>query len=1166
MFNNTDLNRIVSILETQYSDSTITKNLVYLYSQHTLRKDGKSLKFWSNEISNDRFNDAINLLTTGIILFENKNNYYKVILKKSGEHFEWLGNILENSEKVPINYFSAVCYHLAGFPARAQGVLNNWVIDENESKILHSFLKNNYLDMQYQIVKSIFDLENSQNEEQLDGHYEKEIVINILRCLGIFASTLRWGEDKRMNLALSKLNDSAKVLIYSSDSHQWLLAKSISLITTYNNQISVRSYLQPFYDKIENDQKYILEAYIKYAFISNKALTWPSQVQGIEYILADKSFALCTPTGSGKTRVAELAILYSLITNKNKNPIVLYLVPSKALAAEVENTFKNIFSNINFNNLNITTMYGGNDWGVSDSLLTIDQANLIISTPEKGEAIIRFIGKEVYNKINCIIIDEAHGVAFNESNAIQGIVDKRDRSLHLEAFTSRLRSHDKDNNCKIIALSAVALNMGNQLASWVTKDDKAKPIEIRNRTTRQLVGRLLCYSTHDYKIEYNLLDGSLLTVEVDGREIAPYIDKPFDNLAKIFNFKINLTENQLMRLHTFWVAVNFAKIDTNGKYHPVLISLPQKPLDFAKTILEAFDYEWFIDELPNYFIRPQISSLLKLYEECLSVCADYFSTNSREYRLLQRGIALHHGKMPASMASRIIKLIEKNVINIVIATSTLSEGINLPFETVLIHNLYRGQTEVTTQEFINLIGRAGRPGLSTEGRCLVLLYDQPTMPQNIKSKKRYKVLIEYLNNQNQEQNIKPHSPIEKLLSEILKRWLDISNSENIDDFYNWLEVTAYDDSIENDEAVIALDTLDGLLISSIFEYETFNNSLNNVEENIKELWQNTFAKYVTEHDDELYQNMLIRRTHSIINSIYPDQDLRQSIYFTGLTPRDGKNLIKSLDSLKSILNLFIDYAKSTNKDRLKLLVILLEELQSIGTFRFNPPRISANNPWQKVLTWWLHFEGSKFRPNSGSESVWYNFGAKNFLYLANWGLGSVLGGILSENHLIDNWYDKWEETGLPWAVLWIKDLLTWGTLDPVIAFLLSEKICITRQEANKLATKYWDQFASDEIKDEYLQPKLFHDWLESINDKSESSFDFSFEDTFVVTLVNGTNLDYPDIMYVLPIESNKKILWYDPAGYIIATSIMPETWATTHHQKNEYRLIAKDEIVVLRRL
>jgi replicative superfamily II helicase len=86
---------------------------------------------------------------------------------------------------------------------------------------------------------------------------------------------------------------------------------------------------------------------------------------------------------------------------------------------------------------------------------------------------------------------------------------------------------------------------------------------------------------------------------------------------------------------------------------------------------------------------------------------------------LKKGIVVHYGNMPGLTARLLVEVINKKIIPIVLATSTLSEGINLPFETILIPTLIRNQELLTAREFSNLVGRAGRPGVATEGRALI---------------------------------------------------------------------------------------------------------------------------------------------------------------------------------------------------------------------------------------------------------------------------------------------------------------------------------------------------------------------------------------------------------------------------------------------------------------
>jgi len=50
---------------------------------------------------------------------------------------------------------------------------------------------------------------------------------------------------------------------------------------------------------------------------------WPAQAAGIERLRENSSFVLCTPTGSGKTTVATLAIVQNLFTDPVTDPFAL---------------------------------------------------------------------------------------------------------------------------------------------------------------------------------------------------------------------------------------------------------------------------------------------------------------------------------------------------------------------------------------------------------------------------------------------------------------------------------------------------------------------------------------------------------------------------------------------------------------------------------------------------------------------------------------------------------------------------------------------------------------------------------------------------------------------------------------------------------------------------
>lgn len=54
---------------------------------------------------------------------------------------------------------------------------------------------------------------------------------------------------------------------------------------------------------------------------------------------------------------------------------------------------------------------------------------------------------------------------------------------------------------------------------------------------------------------------------------------------------------------------------------------------------------------------------------------------------------------------------------VLIATSTMAAGVNLPARVVLVRDLTLGTDEIGAPDLLQMAGRAGRPGMETEGRC-----------------------------------------------------------------------------------------------------------------------------------------------------------------------------------------------------------------------------------------------------------------------------------------------------------------------------------------------------------------------------------------------------------------------------------------------------------------
>ncbi|WP_198009990.1 helicase-related protein [Legionella tunisiensis] len=90
----------------------------------------------------------------------------------------------------------------------------------------------------------------------------------------------------------------------------------------------------------------------------------------------------------------------------------------------------------------------------------------------------------------------------------------------------------------------------------------------------------------------------------------------------------------------------------------------------------------------------------------------------------KHGIFTHHNNTPHGIRLSVEHAMRKNLVRFVICTSTLAQGVNLPIRYLIITSVYQGMERIKIRDFHNLIGRAGRAGMHTEGS---ILFTDPTV-------------------------------------------------------------------------------------------------------------------------------------------------------------------------------------------------------------------------------------------------------------------------------------------------------------------------------------------------------------------------------------------------------------------------------------------------------
>ncbi|MEM2233799.1 MAG: DEAD/DEAH box helicase [Nitrososphaerota archaeon] len=83
--------------------------------------------------------------------------------------------------------------------------------------------------------------------------------------------------------------------------------------------------------------------------------------------------------------------------------------------------------------------------------------------------------------------------------------------------------------------------------------------------------------------------------------------------------------------------------------------------------------------------------------------------------LMLRGAAFHHAGLSAQQRRVVEEAFRERLLPVIVATPTLSAGVNLPARTVIVPDARRGQLEMSVMDYKQLVGRAGRPGYDEFG-------------------------------------------------------------------------------------------------------------------------------------------------------------------------------------------------------------------------------------------------------------------------------------------------------------------------------------------------------------------------------------------------------------------------------------------------------------------
>ncbi|CAH0390444.1 unnamed protein product [Bemisia tabaci] len=413
----------------------------------------------------------------------------------------------------------------------------------------------------------------------------------------------------------------------------------------------------------------------------------PFQKEAILCIDNNQSVLVSAHTSAGKTVVAEYAIAASLRDKQR----VIYTTPIKALSNQKYREFFEEFKDV----------------GLITGDVTINpSASCLIMTTEILRNML-YRGSEVMREVGWVIFDEIHYMRDKE----RGVVWEETIIL-------------LPDNVHNVFLSATIPN-ARQFVEWIAHLHK-QPCHVVYTDYRP--------TPLQHYLFPNGGDGIHLVVDESGKFRE-------DNFNSAMTVLANAGDNAKGGDHRAGRKGGPRNGQETNCYKIVKMIMERS---FAPVIVFSFskkDCEVYAMQMAKLDFNT--SDEKKLVDEVFNNAMDVLNDQDRKLPqvenvlpLLRRGIGIHHGGLLPILKETIEILFSEGLIKALFATETFAMGLNMPARTVLFtaSQKFDGKEmrSITSGEYIQMSGRAGRRGLDDKG-IVILMVDEKVSPENGKA-------------------------------------------------------------------------------------------------------------------------------------------------------------------------------------------------------------------------------------------------------------------------------------------------------------------------------------------------------------------------------------------------------------------------------------------------
>lgn len=372
----------------------------------------------------------------------------------------------------------------------------------------------------------------------------------------------------------------------------------------------------------------------------------------------------------------------------------------------VDEVEEKLHRRLRFLGYKVANVVGSFDLGEGERrAIDLDSVDVVVLTPEKLDYL--FHKRDTFtDNIKIFIFDEAHKIG-----------DTGGRGWFLETLIAWLLLKPSLVQTKFVFMSAVVpFAQRSDLRLWIGRGSQASLLFSQWSPSRQLISLLTYRDSVNWQkpIKTAKKDVTKFIVQQEASiQIKYKIGRAQRSIPDVYSknfFLVRGEKGTKKDGHETWYerSMHAVKLLSPDKIPPdsTLVYFQQKK-----------DLLYFCKKASDFFEPTKDPNIDKLIDYITKRLGKNFPINES----LPYGIAFHHGDLPQDVRSEIENAYKNKTIKVLACTTTLAEGVNLSVKTFILgYPQTRGGHRLAIRDFKNIIGRAGRALIDTEGAVIVI--------------------------------------------------------------------------------------------------------------------------------------------------------------------------------------------------------------------------------------------------------------------------------------------------------------------------------------------------------------------------------------------------------------------------------------------------------------